>query len=169
MKPGEMLVRFGVLTILATAIAGVIALFLHTGWMILLVAAGAACSLFLIAGGKIVGNRAARLVALAARRFQLSLQFPGASLSDYHAMLELQQLLALELGSSATVAGHDMADGETSIFLHTQDPESTFERCKPVLLRMQALAGLTAAYRCLNSDDYQILWPQQFAGRFAAA
>jgi hypothetical protein len=169
MKKGEMLVRLGVLTFLATVIAGVIALFLHTGWMILLVAGGGACSLILIASGKIIGRRAARMAALAARRFQLSLQFPGASLSDYHAMLELQQQLAVELGSTATVAGHDMADGETSIFLHTQDPESTFELCKPVLARMQALAGLTAAYRCLNSDDYQILWPQQFAGRFAAA
>jgi hypothetical protein len=58
-------------------------------------------------------------------QYQLALQFRGNALADYNAMIELEQLLSVLLGTTATVAGHDMAAGEKSIFIHTTNAPST--------------------------------------------
>jgi hypothetical protein len=104
-------------------------------------------------------------------QFQLALQFKGRTLADYDAMIFLAQQLGTLLGASATVAGHDMGEGEGDkhIFIHTSRPQATFERCKPLLASVRALDGLTAAYRAIDGADYEVLWPRTFAGRFAVA
>jgi hypothetical protein len=102
-------------------------------------------------------------------QYQLALQFRGDALADYNAMVELEQLLSVLLGTTAMVAGHDMGAGEKSIFIHTTNAPSTFLRCKPLLASQRALDGLTAAYRAADGKDYQVLWPKQFQGAFALA
>jgi hypothetical protein len=93
--------------------------------------------------------------------YQLALQFQGATHPDYDAMIDLQRALSTELGSSAALAGHDMGAGKTTVFIHTADAHSTFEHCKPLLARLQAFAGVRAAYRLLDGDEYEVLWPLQ--------
>ena len=122
--------------------------------------------LVLIVAGIFVIGRANSLPASGGRyagrtmHYQLALQFQGAAHPGYEEMIEIQKELTAHLGSSATVAGHEMGAGEMTIFIHTADAASTFERCKPVLARLQAIAGVTAAYRLLDGDDYQVLWPK---------
>ena len=62
--------------------------------------------------------------------FQLVLQFNSDSLSDYDAMVTLEDELIQELGDAADVDGHDIGSGQTNIFIVTSDPESTFGRAK---------------------------------------
>lgn len=102
-------------------------------------------------------------------QYQLALQFRGDALADYEAMVALERMLSVLLGTSATVAGHDMGASETHIFIHTTDAPSTFLRCKPLLTSQRALEGLTAAYRAFDDNDYKVLWPAQYQGEFAVA
>lgn len=104
-----------------------------------------------------------------AMQYQLALKFRGDSLADYNAMVELERMLSVLLGTTATVAGHDMGDSERNIFIHTTNAPHTFLRCKPLLASQQALEGLTAAYRAFDAKDYKVLWPAQYQGHFAVA
>ncbi|MES2017013.1 MAG: hypothetical protein V4484_11005 [Pseudomonadota bacterium] len=102
-------------------------------------------------------------------QYQLALHFQGEELPDHEAMSDLQRDLTQVLGASATLAGHDMGSSATTVFIHTANAKATFKRCKPVLARLKAFAGVTAAYRLLDEETYNILWPQQFRGPFALA
>lgn len=93
--------------------------------------------------------------------YLLALQFRGASHPDCDAMIDLQRALSTELGPAAALAGHDMGPGGTTIFIHAVNAHSTFERCKPVLARVQAFAGVSAACRLLEGEEYEVLWPLQ--------
>ena len=91
--------------------------------------------------------------------FQLVLQFNGDSLSDYDAMVTLEDELIQELGDTADVDGHDIGSGQTNIFIVTSHPESTFGRAKAVLERSQLLGAVTAAYRPATGESFTVLWP----------
>jgi len=53
--------------------------------------------------------------------YQLVLQVRGESLSDFDAMMNLEQELAVELDDIAEVDGHDMGCGEINIFILTSN------------------------------------------------
>lgn len=131
--------------------------------------------LLLIVGGIFLIGRANTLAALGCgyvgrtMQYQLALHFRGAARPGYEAMIELQTELIAQLGSTAAMAGHDMGAGTMTVFIHTADPALTFEQCKPVLARLQAIAGVIATYRLLDGDDYQVLWPQRCEGQLAVA
>lgn len=131
--------------------------------------------LLTIAGAALVYRANARLHGRRLRyrgrsmHYQLALHFQGAGQPDHEAMIELQRHLTLALGATATLAGHDMGDGATTVFIHTANAKATFKRCKPVLARLKAFAGVTAAYRLLDDETYRVLWPLRFQGNFAVA
>lgn len=102
-------------------------------------------------------------------QYQLALHFQGAGLPEHEAMHALQRDLAQVLGPSATLAGHDMGAGATTVFIHTANAKATFKRCKPVLARLKAFTGVTAAYRLLDDDNYRVLWPQRSDAHFVLA
>lgn len=185
-KVGTLLTRTGFCVLLGPAIAGMIAYlaapyFPHAidrGALMGLVFGAAIylpVGLALIVAGKLMVQRSFGMPsnphskAKQIRQYQLALQFRGDALADYHAMIELEQLLSVLLGTTATVAGHDMGAGERNIFIHTTNAPSTFMRCKPLLASQRALDGLTAAYRAADGKDYKVLWPAQFQGAFALA
>lgn len=148
---------------------GVLMAFVYAG--LLYVPAGIA----LIIAGKLMVQRSFGMPsnphtkAKQKMQYQLALQFRGDALADYDAMVALERMLSVLLGSTATVAGHDMGASETHIFIHTTDAPSTFMRCKPLLASQRALDGLTVAYRAFDGNDYKVLWPAQFQGQFAVA
>jgi hypothetical protein len=67
-------------------------------------------------------------------RYQLVLQFAADTLTDYDALVALENQLIGSLGHDA-VDGHDMGSGEANVFIHTTDPQDTFRRLVPVLER----------------------------------
>jgi hypothetical protein len=185
-KTGKLLSRSGFGVLFGPMAVGIIAFFIAPYYpqsissavlmgfvygALLYVPAGAG----LIIAGKLMVQRSfgmpsnPHVKARSTTQYQLALQFRGDALADYNAMVELERMLAVLLGTTATVAGHDMGERERAIFIHTTNAPSTFMRCKPLLASHQALDGLTAAYRAFDGNDYKVLWPAQFQGHFALA
>ena len=102
-------------------------------------------------------------------KYQLALQFPGRSATDYDAMVALEAALASALGEAAEVDGHDVGADAMNLFILTDDPAATFEQVKPVLERHEQLDWVTAAYREMEADRYTVIWPPDWRKEFRIA
>ena len=99
--------------------------------------------------------------------YQLILQFAGDSLFDYDAMIALEEQLIVVLGKSADVDGHDCGQGETNIFIVTDDPVSAFQQVRSSLARSGYLPLMCVGYRNVSGEGFTVLWPEGFTGTFA--
>lgn len=93
-------------------------------------------------------------------RYQLVLQFRGDSLSDYDALVVLENELIRDLGTTARVDGHDLGSGEANIFILTSDPHQTFRQAKSRLEGSGRLQNVKAAFREVGSDLLTVIWPE---------
>ena len=98
--------------------------------------------------------------------YQLVIQFRGDSLEELDAAVEMEEEFGSALGRKGDVDGHDVGSGEINIFIHTADPVHAFEIIKSVLERNGVLKSVTAAYRRIEGNDYTVIWPISFKGRF---
>ncbi len=101
--------------------------------------------------------------------YQLVLQVRGESLSDFDAMMDLEQELASELVDIAEVDGHDMGCGEINIFMLTSAPRIVFEKSKPFLIKRKLLSHVKAGFRMVSEDIYIRIWPENSADEFLVA
>ena len=99
-------------------------------------------------------------------KYQLVLQFPANSIADYTEMIALEVLLTKALGSAAEVDGHDCGSGEMNLFIHTDEPEKTFQLIRDVVANWDFFPNLVAAYRELAGEQYSVLWPIAFNKQF---
>jgi hypothetical protein len=93
-------------------------------------------------------------------KYQLVLQFPGDSLADAGGPKALEEDLIKVLGDEVYVDGYDLGRDETTLFIFTPDPLSTFGRASEVLERWDLLDSVTAAHRPSEADNYTVIWPQ---------
>ena len=93
-------------------------------------------------------------------KYQLVLQWPASSVEDYNALIEIEDAIIEKLGSVGDVDGHDAGSGEMNIFIHTDDPEKTFEVIKSVIGTHDFWMHVRVAYRELAGSAYTILWPK---------
>jgi len=101
--------------------------------------------------------------------YQLVLQFRGDSLSDLDAAIVLEEELAAELAGLGDVDGHDIGSNEVNIFIHTSEPEATFDHARRMLERSKQLGTVTAAYRKMNADSYTVIWPKGLRKKFTVS
>jgi|KBSMisStaDraftv2_1062788.scaffolds.fasta_scaffold198698_2 hypothetical protein len=94
----------------------------------------------------------------AGAQYQLVLQWP-ASLTNYDGMIEVEEFLIENL-DHGEIDGHDAGQGETNIFIQTDDPEATYAALKGLLWRRAAWDGIRIAYRDVTRDKYWVLWPE---------
>jgi hypothetical protein len=99
---------------------------------------------------------------------QLVLQFAANTISDYDALIAIENQLIATLGENA-VDGHDMGSGEANIFIHTSDPQSTFRQILPLLEDTHHFPALTAACRRTDEEHYHVLWPENSSREFSVA
>jgi len=92
-------------------------------------------------------------------KYQLVFQLRGSSQLDFEEMLGLENELRSEIGALGEVDGHDMGKGEINIFVLTASPIRCFERMTSVRGVARAMPRLKVAYRRLDSDDYEVLYP----------
>jgi hypothetical protein len=92
-------------------------------------------------------------------RYQLVLQFEANTMADFDQLVTLEDKLIEELGSVATIDGHDFGSGEFNIFVLTDDPPTTFSAAHRVVTSRGVQHVMRAAYRELAADDYVVLWP----------
>src|SRR2546421_12156640 len=93
-------------------------------------------------------------------KYQLVLQLGDSSKAAFETLVGLEDALTEELGEElGYVDGHDWGSGTANIFIHTDDPESAFERIKSIHLARKLLPQLTVAYREFEKDDWMVLHP----------
>jgi hypothetical protein len=96
------------------------------------------------------------------KKYQIVLQFPSHSISDYDEMVALEDLLIEKLGTSAKVDSHDCGSGEMNIFIFADEPRKVFAMIKTVIPLRKTFEKLVAAYRETTGEDYTILWPDGY-------
>jgi len=67
-------------------------------------------------------------------RYQLILQFEANTMDDFDQLAILEDKLIGELGSVATVDGHDFGSGEFNIFVLTDEPPTAFSAAHRVVI-----------------------------------
>jgi hypothetical protein len=109
---------------------------------------------------------AATLVGSSAMKFQVVLQWPATSMSDFDGMVEIEDLLVEKLSEQCDVDGHDFGSEETNIFVHTHDPLRAFEEIRIILSGHKLWPHARIAYRRVDGTEYAVLWPQGGATTF---
>ena len=97
---------------------------------------------------------------------QLVLQFRRSSTADHGYVAGLEAGLALTLGDSVEMDGHDVGPKTINMFILTPDPTSAFRRSKPVLEGLGLLDKVTAAHRVVGGSSFRVIWPLRVRGRF---
>lgn len=95
------------------------------------------------------------------------LQFSEDFVGDIDRIVELEDRVTEVLEDTADVDGHDFGSGEANIFIFTDTPAETFERCKTAF-DAASLAHLKAAYRHVEEETHTILHPPGLT-KFAVA
>jgi hypothetical protein len=94
-------------------------------------------------------------------KYELHLQWKNLRFDD---LIEIEDRLIEGLSSSkADVDGHEIGRDEADIFILTDDPQSTFEDAKRILMSLGHWDGVRAAFRETSEDEYTVLWPQSQA------
>jgi hypothetical protein len=93
-------------------------------------------------------------------KYQLILQWPAISIKDYDTLIEIEDILLDTLTDGSEIDGHDAGTGEMNIFIHTDDPMSTFNIIKSAIGTGDYWVGIRAAYRELGGSGYTVLWPK---------
>ncbi|MCK4744357.1 MAG: hypothetical protein KAT25_11100 [Sulfuriflexus sp.] len=77
----------------------------------------------------------------------------------------IENELELVLRDHHQVDGHDIGAGEMNIFIHTNDPNETFELAKKTLSKKD-LEIISVAFRDMKGDEYSVIWPENYNGEF---
>jgi hypothetical protein len=99
-------------------------------------------------------------------KYQLLLQFPFSSPTDFDSVIVLEDAFVAELGNKALVDGHDAGSDEMNIFIRTNEPERIFETILSSHRSDHLFSGMKAGYRSFASDNYTTLWPKGLKRRF---
>lgn len=92
-------------------------------------------------------------------KYQLVLQWPASSLTDYDRMIQVENTLLEGLGVEHKVAGHDEGSGETNIFIRTDSPSAAFARIRKIVDK-RVMKNVRVAYREVSKSAYTVLWPR---------
>ena len=91
--------------------------------------------------------------------YQLVFQLRGSSQLDFEEMIGLERELRSAVGDLGDVDGHDMGQGELNIFVHTASPIRLVESVRSLPAVARALPRLKVAFRPLDGEDYEVLYP----------
>ena len=97
---------------------------------------------------------------------QLILKF-RRPIIDGAGVAALERNLLEALGESVELDGHNEGARDIDVFIITEDPASTFRRCKPVLEQMQILDRVVAAHRFVGGVQFRVIWPLRWGRKFS--
>jgi hypothetical protein len=105
-------------------------------------------------------------------KYQLVLQFDASAIEDFDELLKLELDLGIDLGldleNKHAVEGHDLGSDEMSLFINTDQPEKAFSIAKKLLANTH-ITKIVAAYRALDSEEYTVLYPENYGKVFCLA
>jgi len=93
-------------------------------------------------------------------KYQLVLQWPATSIKDYDMLIEIEETLVEKLDNGCDVDGHDAGSEEMNIFIHTDEPEATFELIKRIIGTRDFWVDARVAYREFTGNTFTVLWPK---------
>jgi hypothetical protein len=102
---------------------------------------------------------------IASMQYQLILQFQGRDVDDFEDLIHLEDTLIVSLNERHLVEGHDFGNDTMNIFIRTDSPESAFDKIRE-LLHHSLLAKTKAACRRSGENDFTVIWPENYEGRF---
>jgi len=91
-------------------------------------------------------------------KYQLVLQWPASSITDYDALIALEDALIAHLPDDQ-VDGHDFGSGGMNIFIFTDGPQQAFNASREIFESNGLPLPTRAGYRDLEDEDYVVLWP----------
>jgi hypothetical protein len=100
--------------------------------------------------------------------YQFVVQFPSLVV-DYDDLIAIEDGLSDALGPSANVDGHDFGQNEGNIFIFTDKPEHILEGVLRLLRGRSCDGDATVAYRTVGGEEYTVVWPHGYKGRFSIA
>lgn len=92
-------------------------------------------------------------------KYQLVIQFPVSSTSDFDDLSILEENLSNKLGDSSIVDGHDFGSEEFNIFVLTEEPVALFQRVQEVVQNYEQGKRMRVAYREISGEGFVVLWP----------
>ena len=99
-------------------------------------------------------------------KYQLVLQFPANSESDFEKLIDLEDKIEAQMGSEHEVDGHDFGGGEMNLFIFTNDATDAFDKIQKII-SVTTYPGLKAAFRHVEGDEYTLLWPKDACCTFS--
>ena len=99
---------------------------------------------------------------------QLVLKFRRPAL-DAAGVAALEGHLRETLADSVELDGHNEGVRDIDLFIITEDPASTFRRCKPVLEQLQLLDRVVAAHRFVGGLQFKVIWPLRWGRKFSVS
>ena len=91
--------------------------------------------------------------------YQLVLQIPASSITDFDRLIMLEEAIIDGLGSTGDVDGHDAGSGEMNIFVLTDDPKLAFDRIKTIPDVGDHLLNMKVAFREVGKHEFTIIHP----------
>jgi len=103
--------------------------------------------------------------------YQLVIQFDDEQGDAIDRVIAFEDELIELLDGIAEVDGHDIGSGTASIFILTNKPKKLWERLEPLVEDTDAneLEPIAAAFREVDADSYEVLWPSDYEGEFEVA
>jgi hypothetical protein len=99
---------------------------------------------------------------------QLVLQLPEDAFVDFDAMVAFEDSLIEALGQNHEVDGHDIGSGEINFFIFTNAPADALDVVRGILHGSSvAPSAIRLAVRAVDSEDYEVLWPEGDTTPFA--
>jgi hypothetical protein len=93
-------------------------------------------------------------------KYQLVLQWPAISETDFDRLTSLEELIEDGLRDVGILDGHDFGSGEMNVFVHTDKPKAAFEKIKSLLAAGENIRELKAGYRDFKEDNYTAIYPE---------
>ncbi len=100
------------------------------------------------------------LGAVAARKYQLVVQFAGDFFPSFDAMVAFEDDLIATLPTSHVVDGHDIGSGTTNFFILTDFPVAAYRAVRRRTTRAME-RRMRIAYRPAREDTFTNLWPRR--------
>ncbi len=92
-------------------------------------------------------------------KYQLVLQFAASDATAFDQLVSFEERLPSHLRGLAEVDGHDFGLGEYNLFIHSDEPEQTYQVVESLRRSELPTRIATAAYRDFCEDEYIVLYP----------
>ena len=98
-------------------------------------------------------------------KYLLVIQFAVDKNVDLNSLTEIEETIIDSIDPKHEIDGHDFGVNEFNIFIYTNDPHDASSQVKRTI-RSKKHKQMKIAYRLSNGEEYKIIYPENFTGKF---